>query len=95
MALRYEPMHVGGGAGDDHVLAAGHDAIDDRHTWSGVLPAPKMASGKASPKRPVVVDLGEAQVLIGEGFQAPCRLLRRNRAGTHGIEQLSDGARIH
>ena len=41
-----EPVDVGGRAGDEHVLPARHDASTMAATCSGVLPAPKIASGK-------------------------------------------------
>ena len=55
------------------------------------LARPEDRLREAAAQRPVVVDLGEAQVLVGEGLQALGRLLGRDGARAHGVEQVAEG----
>ena len=85
----------GGGARHQHALAARGHALDDRHDLLGSLAGAEHRLGEAASQCAMVVDLGEAEVLVGERRQAARRLVGAHPPVPHALEKLLDAARIH
>ena len=62
---------------------------------SGVLPAPKITSGKPGAQGAVVIDLGEAEVVERQGAQLLERGVGTQRAGAHLAQQIFQALGIH
>ena len=83
------------GAGDEHVLAPGRDALDDRFDLLGGLARSEDGLGKATAEGPMVIHLGEAQVLEGKGAQALRRLRGSDAPVANGFEEVPEVFGVH
>ena len=64
-------------------------------TCSGVLPGQNTASGPARAQRPVVIDLGEAEILERQRGQPGQRGVHAQPTALHLVEHPPQGVPIH
>ena len=76
-------------------LAPCGDPRNDCFDLFGRFARPVDSLREAPAERAVMVDLGEAQILVGQCREAVDGLLRRDAAGADGLEQLFEALRIH
>ena len=89
-------MDLRGRAGHEHVLAAGGDPLDDGRDLLRRLAGPEDGLREAAAERPVVVDLGEAEVLVGQASAGAPRPPRRGLTSSvaNGLQERFE-VRIH
>ena len=88
-------MHFGRGPGHDDVLALAGDAVHDGGDLLGRFALAEHRLGKAAAEGPMVVDLGKAQILVGQGAELVGGLIGRNPTRLDGLEQLPEGLGVH
>jgi hypothetical protein len=88
-------VYLGVRAGDEDALATCGDPLDNGGDLLGRLAGPENRLGEAPAQGAVVVHLGEAQVLVGEGGELHRRLLGGDGPLLHLLEQLLEASGIH
>ena len=68
---------------------------DDRHDLIGRFPGTEHRLGPAGAERAVMVDLGEAEVLVGQRGQPRRRALHVEPTGADVVEQARESLFIH
>jgi hypothetical protein len=76
-------------------FACGRDRVHDGRDLLRRLARAEHGFGKASPERAVVVDLGEAEVLVGEVSKTIGGRFRGDRPGLDVVEQAPQALRVH
>ncbi len=82
-------------AGGEDVRAGGGGAGEDLGDLLGRFAFGVDDLRDAEAQAAMMIDAGEACVLVGHGAEALERGLRRERAGAHGFEQCEDIVPIH
>jgi len=88
-------VHLGGRPGHEDALAPSRDPLHDGDHLLRGLPAAEHGLGKAPAQGPMVVDLGEPQVFVGQRGQALGGRLGSQGAVAHLLEQVLEASRIH
>ena len=83
------------GAGGQHVGVMLGQTRDDRHHLFGGLARAEHRLGGAATQRPVVIDLREAQVFVGQPAQSAHRRVHVEPPGAHVVEDPANGFPIH
>lgn len=93
---------LGDGTGDGLVGSRGEDigvvvgeAPHDRDHLRGSLAGAEHGLGSTPAQRPVVVHLGEPEILVRQPSELPDRGVNVDAPGLHVFEQGSDGFPIH
>ena len=71
------------------------EPADDRHHLLGGLAGAEHGLGAAGAERAVMIDLGEAEVLVGQPAQPRHRRLHVEPPGPHVVEQSRERLAIH
>src|SRR6185295_9774823 len=85
----------GRGAGHEEVLAAAGDLVRYGQDLLGGLAGAEDDLREASSQGPVVIDLGEAKVLVGQALQAFRGLLGRHTPVPDRLHQRAEVPGIH
>ena len=89
------PEHFGGDPRHQDGLALGGHSPHDGDDLGDAFPFAEDHFGEAAAELPVVVDLGEAEVLVGESLQPPQRLVGGHPPGSDALEDLLQLAGVH